>query len=281
MKHDVPTYARLDVLLAKNASRALVLRRGPRGQVATIGWDRSTDSFMLGQWFKGSIDADDCDLSPDGEHFLYQARKKSFEVWTVVSRWPYLKALDFYRDRWGRSGWFLDDHCYVLLNSRPEDQERKQSKLDVKYSDYHSEDPEINPSDKNRLLRNEWMQEKTNRPEYKKPTRFFYKPITSRWTLFQKPPTYGRPTLYPGDAGYQAKYQLHNSFFGEVISCEGWEWADVDEWQQNKGRQKTHLVWAQKGRLFRAQVDDELGLQSIQELYDFNDMKFEEKIAPY
>ncbi len=65
--------ARLHVILAREAPKAVVFRRGPSGQVCTLGWDLETDTFTLGQWLKGRIYEYRSDLSPDGEHMIYFA----------------------------------------------------------------------------------------------------------------------------------------------------------------------------------------------------------------
>ena len=65
--------ARLHVILAREAPLAVVIRRGPAKQVCTVLWNRRTDEFTLGQWLKGRIYEDRCDLSPDGRYFIYFA----------------------------------------------------------------------------------------------------------------------------------------------------------------------------------------------------------------
>lgn len=60
--------ARLHVLLARDSPAAVVIRRGPSDRVATIGWDRRTDTFTDGQWLHGRIYERRSDLSPDGKH---------------------------------------------------------------------------------------------------------------------------------------------------------------------------------------------------------------------
>lgn len=99
--------ARLHVIPAAACSKALILRRGPSDQVASILWDRSTDSFEVGQWLKGRIYEHRCDLSPDGKHIVYFAGDGQ-TWWTAVSRAPFLRALAFYpkTDTWGGGGAF-------------------------------------------------------------------------------------------------------------------------------------------------------------------------------
>ena len=68
-----PVPARLHVILAREAPKAVVFRRGPSGQVCTLGWDLETDTFTMGQWLKGRIYEYRSDLSPDGELMIYFA----------------------------------------------------------------------------------------------------------------------------------------------------------------------------------------------------------------
>jgi hypothetical protein len=51
-----------------------VFRRGPVNAVCTVGWNRKTDEFQLGQWLRGRIYERRADLSPDGRHLIYFAR---------------------------------------------------------------------------------------------------------------------------------------------------------------------------------------------------------------
>ena len=68
-----PVPARLHAILAREAPKAVVFRRGPSGQVCTLGWDLETDTFTMGQWLKGRIYEYRSDLSPDGELMIYFA----------------------------------------------------------------------------------------------------------------------------------------------------------------------------------------------------------------
>ena len=65
--------ARLHAILAREAPKAVVFRRGPSGCVCTLGWDLETDTFTMGQWLKGRIYEYRSDLSPDGGHMIYFA----------------------------------------------------------------------------------------------------------------------------------------------------------------------------------------------------------------
>ena len=67
--------ARIHVILARKGPKAVIFRRGPTSKTAVIGWDRSNDSFQLGQWLYGKIYPLRCDLSPSGEYLIYFAAK--------------------------------------------------------------------------------------------------------------------------------------------------------------------------------------------------------------
>src|SRR5689334_22184837 len=102
---------RLHVILARESSLAVVIRRGPSKSVCTFLWDRSEDSFRLGQWMRGRIYERRCDLSPDGKYLIYFAMNGKWESetkgsWTAISRNPYLKAVTLYAkgDCWNGGG---------------------------------------------------------------------------------------------------------------------------------------------------------------------------------
>jgi hypothetical protein len=89
---------RLFVIAARDTPVAAVLRRGPSGWYQIIRWDTGSDEFTDGSWFKGRIYEDKCDLSPDGELFVYfchggRWRPEYTDAWTAVSRLPWLSAL--------------------------------------------------------------------------------------------------------------------------------------------------------------------------------------------
>ena len=105
--------ARLYALIARDARRAVVFRRGPSKQVLVLLWNLKDDVLVPGQWFKGRIYERRCDLSPDGEMLAYFAAKHRgpFGTWTAVSRPPYLTALALWPkgDAWGGGALFEDE----------------------------------------------------------------------------------------------------------------------------------------------------------------------------
>ena len=93
--------ARLHVVSAKEAPLSVIFRRGPSRNVCTILWDRSTDSFSVGQWLKGRIYERRSDISPDGKYLIYFAMNGKWSsegigTWTAISKVPWLKAIAFF-----------------------------------------------------------------------------------------------------------------------------------------------------------------------------------------
>ena len=75
MTSDNKSPARLHAILAREADKAVVFRRGPSSKTANLEWDLKADKFKLGQWFYGSFYPYRCDISPDGRHLVYFAAK--------------------------------------------------------------------------------------------------------------------------------------------------------------------------------------------------------------
>ena len=96
------------LILASEASTAVLIRRGPKKWSCVFGWDRAGDTFQPGQCVKGYLEAKEATLSPCGKYFAYAVRadrmaeKGYFQtcIYSAVSRPPWLKALVF----WNRYG---------------------------------------------------------------------------------------------------------------------------------------------------------------------------------
>lgn len=280
-----PYPARLHVLFASETPQALVIRRGPSRQVATIGWNRQTDTFTLGQWLQGQIYEDQSDLSPDGKHFLYFAMGKgSYERWIALSKTPYLKALDFYK---GSSciggGLFLSNQSYWLSNTYHHLFNCSQLRLTPGH-DYN-----IIPGQKEyiepyiyKLIRDGWQKEKEEALKTKKryffqKNLYFRKPLNLQWQLIKIRNEYGKTVL--GKRSCYDTHQLINTQTNETLDFKDWEWADLDNSVSNRSR----LVFAEKGKLKAINLDrnNEFNLKHVIELYDFNGMTFQAIKAPY
>ena len=108
----------LHVLLASQSRAAVIYRRGPTRHTALIGWDRATDTFETGQWFKGKVYPDRSALAPDGAHLLtFMATfRPPFRTWTALSRPPWFTALALWPkgNTWGGGGTFVGDRAFAL-----------------------------------------------------------------------------------------------------------------------------------------------------------------------
>jgi len=112
------TAPRLHVVTAPECAKALVLRRGPTGQVASLLWDRETGEVKLGQWLKGRVYEHRSDLSPDGRHMIYFAGTGQ-RWWTAISRAPWLTALFFDpQDHTWHGGGAFTQEGEVFFNGR-------------------------------------------------------------------------------------------------------------------------------------------------------------------
>jgi hypothetical protein len=129
MSDKTPAYARLYVLLARDAAIGLIFRRGPTEWTQLIHWDTKKDIFTSGQWFKWRVYERKSDLSPDGKLLIYFAAKyhrvwnppHSYRIWTAISRPPYFTALHFMPDvdTYGGGGFFLDNHTVAFNSTSP------------------------------------------------------------------------------------------------------------------------------------------------------------------
>lgn len=254
---------RLHVLLARDAPVGLVLRRGPSHSVATFLWDRTTDTFTLGQWVRARLYEKRCHLSPDGRWlitFAFTGKQESEagSAYTAISKAPYLKALDLYAassGTWFGGGVFLSNTSYWL--NGPGACLRADSGL------HHDRAWDAEPRgnvDRGvyfpRLLQDGWT--RTPAPAWasmaRTPPFVVEKPLAQDWRL----------RLIPSDPD---AYTLIDPAGGEREQP-AWQWADRDG---------DTLVYAQGGKLFRAAP----GGGAPQAIHDFSAYTFAAIEAPY
>ena len=266
-----PDPARLHVLLARDAPIGLVIRRGPSKRVCSVLWDRTTDTFQLGQWLKGRIHDYKCDISPDGKYWVYFAlngkwRSESQGAWTAIARVPYLKAIEFFPEgtTYGGGGTFTQDGHYWWRDNitfhrtpgapvphpselSPEERDRVRSQFGkARYTGWVLvSDVQVPPPQRG------WAHEKQ---------------IGGGWAL-RWLPTCGQAVEDP----CREKYGLLHRLSSTVIDRPTWEWADVDG---------ERVVWTERGKLFGGRMT-EAGLADERLLHDFNPMTFEPIAAPY
>jgi len=270
--------ARIHVLFAHDSRDAVVIRRGPAKRVATIGWNRDYDEFILGQWLKGRIYERRSDLSPDGKHLIYFAMNGKWDSetkgsWTAISRSPYLKAIGLWSkgDCWHGGGLFLDSNRYWIndgygheLMLLPSNLQRDANPPVGRYGGecYGVYFP--------RLLRDGWkLVSQPGESAAATDSWNFDKVDSSGWTLRKIAHTTSNTS--PGKGCYYDTHQLFNARTGAHIECSNWEWADFD---------RERLVWSELGKLFAGRLASS-GVVDTRELYDFNHARFEAINAPY
>lgn len=246
--------ARLHVILAREAPLALVIRRGPAKQVCTVLWNRRTDEFAPGQWLKGRIYEDRCDLSPDGRYFIYFAfgvqPERQYKAWTAVSRAPQLKAIALYSkgSTWGGGGLFTGPRTYWLDSEHVCVLDTTEVRRDVR---------DVWPQ----IWHDHWAaagwQFREELDAVGERVRLREKELPRGWVLRLRP-----------CSGYELEHARSRARW----PFPGVTWA---EWDRNR------LVWAEKGCLFTAGLDQEKGVGAPKLLHDFNAMKFEARAAPY
>lgn len=265
---------RLHVLLARDASIGLVIRRGPAKTVCTILWNRVDDSFTLGQWLRGRIYERRCDISPDGKHFIYFAmngrwHSKTKGSWTAVSRVPYLKALALFAkgDCWNGGGLFLGKAKYWLNDGYGHKPLEKSGEL--------QRDPNFRPGGYyggecltvyyNRLQRDGWIMKGKGEND----SAVFEKSLPDSWVLRKL--AFAEIGAPPGKGVYWDAHELKHERSGTLLAYPEWEWADFD---------RNRIVWAAHGQLRVAKLGPGR-LEDESVLRDFNGMKFESIAAPY
>lgn len=274
-----PIPARLHVLLARDEPYGLVIRRGPSKHVCTIGWDRTTDDFQIGQWLKGRIYERRSDLSPNGQHFIYFAMNGKWDSetkgsWTAVSQTPYLKAVGLWGkgDCWHGGGLFVRNRRYWVnaFDNHFTVTDAKTFNRDDQHDrqyEYGGECPGVYYI---RLQRDGWKYVSRDERDKLNSVHVFEKHVSEDWLLRK----IAHGTCYerePGKGVYYDEHALVNTNTDEELKYPDWEWADVD---------RDRMVWCEKGKLYAGSVNGD-GLSHRSELNDFNTMEFEPLPAPY
>lgn len=273
-----PNHCRLSVFLAADAPKGVILRRGPSEWVQLILWDTATDTFTTGQWFKGRIYDEKCDLSPDGSKFIYFAAKHGkygktkdgyTPTWTAISRPPYFTALALWPDNsgtWGGGGYFRDNRTVCQFScSEAHPNHQPPTWFRVNTDHCTSDTPRFW-----RMLHSGWT-DHIQIPETKKKRKGYGYPLDylDPTDVYQRDSTDGAYTLTMEYIGYQFAqvygdprimmyWVQHKKDGAEFVVSD--TWADWD----HRGR----LVYVEEGKLLTAQLGD----QSLtpQVLRDFN-----------
>jgi hypothetical protein len=269
--------ARIHVLLARDAPLGVVIRRGPTKRVCTVLWDRKTDTFHMGQWLKGRIYERRSDLSPDGKYLIYFALNGKWQAetrgaWTAVSVAPYLKAIVLLAkgDTWHGGGLFTGNNQYWLNDGAGHKllRDSRQVQRDLKFRPREHFGGECPGVYYLRLQRDGWIYMGKQENVRPREIHLFEKELGNGWILRRL--AHAEIGARAGKGAYWDEHALYETVSGVEIPCPDWEWADID------GRR---LVWAMQGQLYTGVPRNQI-IASQQMLYDFNEMSFEEIVAP-
>lgn len=270
--------ARLHVLSARDNAKALVIRRGPSKSVGVFAWDRKNNTFEISQSLKGRIYERRSDISPCGKYWVYFAinGKWNSEVqgaWTAVARTPWLKAVSLYAkgDCWHGGGLFLDEKTYWLNDGHGHEKLVTSSKVERNESynppnEYGGECPHVYY---NRLQRDGWsLKSRAEKAELNSET-VFEKELAKKWIL--RKVCHEQVGSPKGKGGYWDEHEIQSEGGGSLFMPK-WEWA---EWLDDT------IVYAEEGRLYKVVIKSLQDLSAPKLLHDFNEYRFEERLAPY
>jgi len=282
-----PVPCRLFGLLAKEAPRAVILRRGPTRRVQLLLWHTDTDMFEEGQWFYGRIYEWGCDLSPDGKLFLYLAQKaktlehqmsRTTHKWTALSHPPYFTALALWPcgDSWDGGGMFLSQQALWLCYDRRNLKNRayKNFSIEASFRPERYQESAIRDGWE-RVQQGKFASERwpDNVPE----PALRMRAVTHQPEIWQKYCPDRRYSLVKEfyrepDFSFEPLIYLVDVSTGEQQLIEETTWIDWDQ----QGR----LVFARAGKLF-ASLDPETHPLQVREIADFNGNTPTSLIAPY
>lgn len=291
-QRELKPQVRIYAILAREANRAVVFRRGPSKRVQLLLWHTDTDKFLDGQWFKGRIYERRCDLSPSGNLLVYFAAnyKLPYYSWTAVSKPPFLTALALWPkgDCWGGGGLF-DKERKLRLNHGAHEMTLAEgfavpSRVRVEQIGSHAGGGEDNPIMDMRLKRDGWKRLQDGEAiqhNLKASVWLEFKPALV-WAK-EHVPSRGRYELQMHILGmherdgpwYIIDHLVKDKTTGATTTLERADWAD---WCHSGD-----LLFAQDGRLFRlgfssAGVLNELPAAKL--LIDLNGRGFTELAAP-
>jgi len=265
--------------MAREKRVAVVFRRGPSKKVCTILWDRTDDTFTLGQWLRGRIYERRADISPDGKHLIYFAmngywKSKVSGAWTAISRTPYLKAITLLAkgDCWQGGGLFTSNDRYWLNDGYGHEILHESSTItrDQDFEPVIRFGGECTGVYYPRLMRDGWALTRQERFSDGDAITIFEKPLPRGWTL--RKIAHESVNHEPGHGCYWDEHVLLDAESGREFPQPQWEWADLD------GRS---LTWAERGCIYRATVGGDSGYKEPKLLGDLNDWSYSRIKAPY
>ena len=290
-KKDLKPQVRLYSILAREAKRAVVFRRGPSKRVQLLVWHTDTDKFEEGQWFKGRIYERRCDLSPSGKLLIYFAAKHKLPYfsWTAVSKPPFLTALAMWPkgDCWGGGGLFEKERKIRVNHGEHQmalaDGFKVPSRVHVTTLGRRSGGGEDEPIMHLRLMRDGWKLSQTSegvQHSLGDAVWIEFKPAL----VWAKKHARGRYELQMHILGlherdgpwYVTDHVVKDKKNGSILKLERTDWAD---WCHSGD-----LLFAKQGRLFRLGFSGEGELNELpaaKVVIDLNDRVFTELEAPF
>ncbi len=256
-------------IVARDADVAIVLRRGPTRHVRLLTWDLRDGTVLGGQWLVGNVEFGACSVSPNGELFVYFARKGG-RTFTCVSRPPYFTALAFWQAKlpWPGGGFFVANDHVVLGVTHPPDEGSLPPRLSV--SDVWSYLPwrgnKARPSPD--TFGDAVLKVPEARQYWQLAGRRYRKPNPRDLSLVLE------RDEYPGRAGPCRLVQVTGSTEAGARELGSLDWAD---WTQDGT-----LVFGDAGRLYRQQVRGERARTSPAPVLvaDLTTQVFEPMVAP-
>lgn len=258
---------RLHVITALACDKALVLRRGPSGVVASLLWNRTNGSFEMGQWLKGRIYEHRCDLSPDALHVVIFARYGDASLaWTALSRAPWLRAIEVFPQQhtWCGGGAF-DGDGRLWLNgvALPQDSVSDGLRLaDPSAFSQSTDGFHMGDLYAQMMALRGWSHDSGSRYDA-----ILTKPLWFGWTL-----ELGFQLGTKNRGGISNRYALVQAKTGARNELPGWEWAepfgDV-------------IQFAQDGALRTARLNEAGDFSDQTVVADLSPMTFEAIKAPY
>jgi hypothetical protein len=274
---------RLFGIVARNAPRVVIIRRGPTKHVLLVTWDTLRHEFRAGQWFKGRIYEERCDLSPSGDKLIYLAanQRPPYHAWTAVSRPPFLTALALWPNlgTWGGGGLF-ESECSILLNrhggpGRMPDEFKLPKNVRVRSIGEWAGRGEDEPINSARMKRDGWtLVDEGTTTEYQKKGPLLWQYVRPRrWHKAREPFTLERRILGIGEREgpwYVTEHTLLGADSEPVLDFGRSDWAD---WS-NSGE----LLLARDGKLSRVRLSPRDGPGDVEELIDLSGLRFQQVI---
>ncbi len=278
--------ARLFILLAREASVGVILRRGPKDWVQMIKWHTGTDTFEEGQWLRGGIEEYSGDLSPDGRLLFYRFSNTRLSYalemqklttdkllfYDAISKPPYFTVLALWQYLDGPGGKFIDNSTISFYSFSGWHATRTVPQLNIEIELLERQSEGGLPHEKDVFLTNQGWEtiQKGNQYRYENfNPPYIWRKLSPVFTLYIN---YAGHVFDHQPGGYRNKliYSLSIDDGKTQTVLENVNWADFDQ----QGR----LVLARQGRLFAGTLEN--GELKLTELADFNANKPDPQPSP-